>query len=197
MKVFTIITLLVISMTGYSQDIRADISSAKSDFVSEDFESARTHLQNALYAIDKILAEEILKLLPQNLGSLSVDPGRDSKGGSGTSMGLFVTREYGAKDGDYAELSILDNSPMMAMVNAFLSNPMLAGLAGQATGKKPVKIDGYKGMLQKEEGETGAYSIMIPFGDSMLTFETNIQDESEAISMAQQVPLGKIVALVQ
>ncbi|XOV92173.1 MAG: hypothetical protein ACFHWX_18430 [Bacteroidota bacterium] len=194
---FYILLLIATSYQLQGQDISTNIKNAKSAYADKQFSTAREELQNALFEIDNIISDEILKLLPAKLGSFSAGGTEDSKEGSATSMGLFITRIYGVKSDNYAEVMIADNSPMVGMVNSFLSNPMLAGLASQAAGQKTIRIDGYKGMLQKEEGEDGKYSIMVPFGDSMLTMETNVQDESEVINMGNQIPLSQIVALVQ
>jgi hypothetical protein len=68
------------------------------------------------------------------------------------------------------------------------------------TGQKVVKVHGYKGMLEKEDRDDGieSYNINVPFGDSLLTLETEgVKSESAALAMAESVPLDKIAELVK
>jgi len=92
----------------------------------------------------------------------------------------------------------VNDSPLLAGVTSFLSLPVIGGLTGQ--GKKRIQIDGYKGMLQREENTTGAptYTISIPFGQSLFTFTTDgIEDENAVLQMANTIPMRQIADIAQ
>lgn len=63
-----------------------------------------------------------------------------------------------------------------------------------------INLHGYKGMMQKddEEGEGANYEIMVPFGDSLFTFDSvGFEGETDTVIIVNTVPLDKIVKLLQ
>ncbi len=195
-KLLIISALAAVPLLTWGQTASDYINNAKKAYSSSDYEEARFNLQNALNEIDKLIAKEILNSLPTKLGELAYIPENDASTGTGSMvLGLYVNRYYGKEDGKNAEISIADNSPLMGMVSTFLNNPMLSGIAGMASDQKVVKVDGYKGMLQLNE-EDGTYSLMVPFGDSLFSLQSNITEESEIMGMANQVSISKIVSIV-
>lgn len=190
---------LLVSLTSYGQDINSYISGAKSAYSSENYQSARENLQKAIFEIDKAISEEILKTLPNSLGDLTADKEQDTYVGEITFTGLNISRKYGKEDSEFAEVLIADNSPMLAVVSTFLANPMMTGIMGAMgdTGQKQVTINGYKGMMQKEADDDGDYSIMIPFDDTLLVLETNVQDEGKVMDMANQIPIRAIAEILR
>ena len=188
-------SLFCLTSSIHAQSVDEYISKAKSDYSSSNFEEARQNLQNALTEIDRIISKEILETLPTKLGDLTYDKTKDGTVGSGSYLGLYVTRYYGTADGEHAEVTIADNSPLYGMVSTFLNNPLLSGIAGAATGQKKITVDGYKGMMQTDEND-GSHTFMVPFGDSMANMTTNIKDDAKATSMANQIPVRKVVSIV-
>ncbi|MDH5399013.1 MAG: hypothetical protein OEX02_12760 [Cyclobacteriaceae bacterium] len=188
-----IIILLLLSWTARTQNVATNISDAKSAYSNGNYEDARFALQQALNELDRILAGEIMKLLPDQTGGLSVNSEKDEVTTAG-GTGIFVSRYFGEEENTYAKVDIVDNSPMVSMVSAFINNPMMSAM-GSTSGQKMIKVHGYKGMIQQDADEI-EYSIMVPFGDSMFTFETNVKDEALALEMAHAIPLDKIIALI-
>ena len=193
---------ILYSAVAQDPDIEGNLATAKSAYNSGNYEEARFTLQQTLSDLNQIIGEEIQKLLPDEMGGLSTYQEADEMIGN-TGMGIVVNRTYQNPDqpDKSVEVSIVDHSPMIAMVNTFLSSPMLSGLMMASSGQKAVKIKGYKGMLEKnvdEESQIISYTINVPFGDSLLTIETNSFDsEKEVIAMSNTIPLDQIVKLVQ
>ena len=193
---------ILYSTVAQDPDIEGNLATAKSAYNSGNYEEARFTLQQTLSDLNQIIGEEIQKLLPDEMGGLPAYQEADEMIGN-TGMGIVVNRTYQNPDqpDKSVEVSIVDHSPMIAMVNTFLSSPMLSGLMMASSGQKAVKIKGYKGMLEKnvdEESQIISYTINVPFGDSLLTIETNSFDsEREVIAMSNTIPLDQIVKLVQ
>lgn len=193
---------ILYSAVAQDPDIEGNLATAKSAYNSGNYEEARFTLQQTLSDLNQIIGEEIQKLLPDEMGGLSTYQEADEMIGN-TGMGIVVNRTYQNPDqpDKSVEVSIVDHSPMIAMVNTFLSSPMLSGMMMASSGQKAVKIKGYKGMLEKnvdEDSHIISYTINVPFGDSLLTIETNSFDsEKEVIAMSNTIPLDQIVKLVQ
>ncbi len=205
MKKLLISCLVFFSMLygadAQDQDIEGNLATAKSAYQAENYEEARFTLQQALSDLNQVIGEEIQKLLPDEMGGLPTFQEADEMVGN-TGAGVFVNRTYknSEEPEKTVEVSIMDHSPMIAMVNTFLSNPMISGMMMANSDQKVVKVKGYKGMLEKEVDENSIviYTIQVPFGDSLLTVETNSFDsEKDVIAMANAVPLDQIVQLVQ
>ena len=193
---------ILYSTVAQDPDIEGNLATAKSAYNSGNYEEARFTLQQTLSDLNQIIGEEIQKLLPDEMGGLPAYQEADEMIGN-TGMGIVVNRTYQNPDqpDKSDEVSIVDHSPMIAMVNTFLSSPMLSGMMMASSGQKAVKIKGYKGMLEKnvdEDSHIISYTINVPFGDSLLTIETiSIDSEKEVIAMGNTIPLDQIVKLVQ
>ena len=193
---------ILYSAVAQDPDIEGNLATAKSAYNSGNYEEARFTLQQTLSDLNQIIGEEIQKLLPDEMGGLPAYQEADEMIGN-TGMGIVVNRTYQNPDqpDKSVEVSIVDHSPMIAMVNTFLSSPLLSGMMMASSGQKAVKIKGYKGMLEKnvdEDSHIISYTINVPFGDSLLTIETiSIDSEKEVIAMGNTIPLDQIVKLVQ
>ena len=193
---------ILYSTVAQDPDIEGNLATAKSAYNSGNYEEARFTLQQTLSDLNQIIGEEIQKLLPDEMGGLPAYQEADEMIGN-TGMGIVVNRTYQNPDqpDKSVEVSIVDHSPMIAMVNTFLSSPMLSGMMMASSGQKAVKIKGYKGMLEKnvdEDSHIISYTINVPFGDSLLTIETiSFDSEKEVIAMSNTIPLDQIVKLVQ
>jgi hypothetical protein len=109
-----------------------------------------------------------------------------------------IHRSYG-KFTKKADLSIISNSPMVSMLNTFLNSPLLGGMAGDAN-TKTVKVQGYKGRLEKKPGSTedkNDYELQIPLGSALITFTVDDCSDTEIMAMANTIPLPQIAKLIQ
>ncbi len=192
--------LVIFNVLGQETDVKSSLASAKSDYSDGNLSDARFTLQQTLNELNNVIGEEIRAMLPDKMDDLPVYNLEEETIGNAGSAGIFINRTYKTDSTKIVEVTITDHSPMIAMVNTFLSNPLLTGLMAAETGQKVVKVHGYKGMLEKAERDDGveSYNINIPFGDSLMTFETEgVKSESVALAMAETVPLDKIAKLVK
>jgi hypothetical protein len=139
----------------------------------------------------------VLKVLPSNMGALAAVTANDNVTANTGIAGVMIHREYGSGQKVY-NLDLMSNSPLIASVNAILSIPFI-GNSGDGT-QKVIKVEGYKGMLQKSVDETTKktdYTLQIPIGSTLLTFTAPDTSEDEVIKMANTIPLSQITKLVE
>ena len=198
MKTVTIffIALFSVSTIG-AQNFEKHVADARAAYESGNLENSRFSMEQALRELDVLIGKEIIKLLPVKMGQLNAAVAEDQVTASGAAMGagLFIHRKYGA-DPKKADLQIMNNSPLLAGINALLAIPFLSGDANQ----KQVKIQGYKALIRTDKDEaTGkvTHNLQVPFGNTLLTLTATESNEAEIISFANQIPLAKISAFAQ
>ena len=113
---------------------------------------------------------------------------------AGGFAGVYVRRTYVSEDGlTSAEISLMDDSPMMAAVSAFLATPLM-GL----TGNKQIRIDGYKGMFEEvADSDPKEFNINIPNNQSLLSMNFVNLDERPVTNAANEIPVGEIFSLIR
>lgn len=197
-----IILILIISASIGSlqaQDFKTDLATAKTSYSTGKLEDAHFALQQMLQEIDIIIGQEVLKLLPQNLDTMKVNTKDDNVSGNIGFVGATIHRSFGSGDARRAEIEIVNNSPMIGTLNAFLTSPMLAGLGSDGK-SKVIKIQGYKARLTKEDGaEEGKtnYRIEMPFSNALLTLRVDDTTDTKILAMANTLPIEQIAKLIQ
>ena len=198
MKTFIIIMASIIfSGKIVAQDFTKDMATAKSAYNAGKLEEAHFALQQAMQEIDLIVGKEVLKLLPAKMDSLAVNTRDDNVSSNVGFVGTTIHRSYG-KFAKKADLTIIGNSPMVAMINTLLNSPM-AGMMNDAN-NKTVKIQGYKARLEKKQGSTEGknnYELQIPLGSSLITFTLDDCTDTEILAMVNTIPLPQIAKLIQ
>ena len=196
-KLTIIITVLCLSVTAYSQDFSKNIVAAKTAYAGGKLEDARFAMQQMLNDLDMAIGKEVLKMLPAKMGAYMSNSANDNVTANTGLAGVMIHRDYGTED-KKLDLDLMSNSPLVASINAILSIPFM-GNSGDGT-QKIIKIDGYKGMLQKtvdEESKRTDYTLQVPIGSTLLTFTAPNTTEDEVIKMANTIPLSEITKLVQ
>jgi hypothetical protein len=197
MKKILYILLCVVSANGFAQDFDKNLATARTSYGSGDLENSRFAMEQMLHDLDVAIGKEILKLLPATVANLKADEKSDNVNG-GTGLGLFVQRSYGV-DPKKASVEVVNNSPMINSINAFLSMPMLGGMM-QNENQKQVKIQGYKSILNKsvdsESGKT-SYELQIPMNNTLITVKIADSNEGEITTAGNALPLSKIAAIAQ
>ena len=184
-------------VTGFAQDFNKNIATARSSYSSGNLEEARFAMQQMLNDLDMAIGREVLKMLPAKMGSNASNSANDNVTVNTGLTGVIIHRDYGAAEKMY-NLDLMSNSPLVASINAILSIPFM-GNSGDGT-QKIIKIDGYKGMLQKsvdEQTKRTDYTLQVPIGSTLLTFTAPNTTEDEVIRMANTIPLSQITKLVQ
>lgn len=189
--------ILSLPLAAFGQDFDKNIATARSSYAAGNLEDARFAMQQVLNDLDMAIGREVLKMLPSKMGASSSNSANDNVTANTGLAGVIIHRDYGAGEKVY-NLDLMSNSPLVASINAILSIPFM-GNSGDGT-QKVVKIDGYKGMLQKtvdEETKKTDYTLQIPVGSTLLTFTAPDTNEAEVIKMANTIPLSQITKLVQ
>jgi hypothetical protein len=189
--------LLAVSTLGFSQDFSKNIATARSSYSAGNLEDARFAMQQVLNDLDVAIGKEVLKMLPTKMGTLSSNSGADNVTANTGVTGVVVHRDYGAQN-KKLNLDLMSNSPLVASINAILSIPFM-GNSGDGT-QKIIKVNGYKGMLQKsvdEQSQKTDYTLQVPIGSSLLTLTGADTTEDEITRMANTIPLSEITKMVQ
>ncbi|MFT3681723.1 MAG: hypothetical protein QM791_15740 [Ferruginibacter sp.] len=199
MKSFIIIVCLclpAVTLTAQG-DFKSQMTTAKKSYAAGKLEDAHFALQQAMQELDIIIGKEVLKLMPLKLDSLASNPKEDRVAANVGFVGATIHRSYG-KQGK-AQVEIINNSPLISTVNAFLNSSFLGGMVRDEN-TKVVKVQGYKARLEKQgENANGKlnYSLQVPFNSALMTFTLNGFDENEALSIANSFPLADIAKLIQ
>ena len=191
-----LISVLLFSLVGRSQDFKTDITNAKQSYSSGKLEEAHFALLQAMQEIDIKVGQEILKLLPAKMDTMNANVKEDRVAASSGFLGTTISRSYGVSHG--GDLSIISNSPMVSTLNSILNNPMLGGMTSDGN-TKIIKVQGYKGRMTKEEhgdGMTG-YSVEIPLSNALITFSVSNCTDTQMLTMANTLPLQQVAKLIQ
>ena len=196
-KVVYLFIVLSLPVVCVGQDFNKNIATARSSYASGNLEDARFAMQQMLNDLDMAIGREVLKMLPAKMGALSSNSANDNVTANTGLAGVIIHRDYGSGEKVF-NLDLMSNSPIVASINAILSIPFI-GNSGDGT-QKVIKIDGYKGMLQKtvdEETKKTDYTLQVPIGSTLLTLTAPDTNEAEMIKMANTLPLSQITKLVQ
>jgi len=194
----TLIALLACTLTGMAQDFAKAMATAKSAYSAGKLEETHFALQQAMQEVDLIIGQEVLKLLPPKMDTLINNPKDDNVASNIGYVGATIHRSYG-KGQRKADLSIISNSPLVAMMNTFLNTPMLGGMMNDGK-TKTVKVQGYKARLEKQEGSTEGknnYELQIPLGSALITFKVDDCTDTQILEMANTIPLQQVAKLIQ
>ena len=201
-SILTSIIGLCICLNTWAQDkVEENLSTAKNAYQDKNYEDARFALQQTLAELDIVIGKEILKKLPTELEDFSSNPDEDEVMGNAMGItGLNVNRTYSATgdDQNFVDLTIINNSPMLAGLTSFLTNPLFMNTADES--RKSVKIQSYKAVLQKGESSenTPSYDLQIPIAQSLMTMNFNgFDDENEVLRLANLIDIPGIAELLK
>lgn len=191
-------TFIFLNTAAFAQgDFKSQMSTAKKSYSAGKLEEAHFALQQALQELDIIIGKEVLKLMPTKLDSLASNPMEDHVSANVSFVGATIHRSYG-KEGKVS-VEIINNSPLIASLNAILNSSMLGGMIRDEN-TKVVKVQGYKARLEKQGENTEGkpnYNMQIPFSGALMTITANGLDESQVLSAANSFPLADIAKLIQ
>jgi hypothetical protein len=196
-KIYTLTIIFFSCLNLLAQDFSKNLATAKSSYASGDLENSRFAMQQMMTEIDMAIGREILKMLPTKLEAMAANTKADNVTANTGLTGVMIHRDYGTGE-RIRNIDIMGNSPLVASLNAILQLPFM-GNSGDGT-QKVIKIEGYKGMLQKTvDTETNKtdYTLQIPLNSTLLTLVVPNTTEAEVIKMANTLPVSKIAKLVQ
>jgi hypothetical protein len=181
----------------FAQDFSANLASAKSAYAGGNLEDARFAMQNMITDLDIAIGKEVLKMLPQKMETSAANIKSDNVTSNTGLAGAIIHRDYGTEE-KRINLDMMSNSPLVGSLNAILSMPFM-GNSGDGT-QKTVKVQGYKGILQKTvDTETNKtdYTLQIPLNNTLLTLTVPDTNEADILKMANTIPVSDIAKMVQ
>lgn len=197
MKKLITISIVMLLIPAFAQDFDKNLAEAKAAYTTGKLEDARFAMEQMLHELDIAIGKEILKLLPSKLGAMHVNASDDNVTGGTGGAGLFIHRSFGSSP-KTSSVELINNSPMIAGINAILSMPMI-GMAGDPN-QKQVKVQGYRSILRKNlntETSKTDYELQIPFNNTLLTLKVDDSNETEILNFGNQFPLPKIAQMAQ
>ena len=203
MRQFTasVVTLLAVALfagVACADGVTDAISAANQAYGGGDYKETSTQLQAALALVNQQLIDLLVGALPDPPSGWTADEaqGIDAAAiGAGFFATLVVERTYKAPDGSRISLTISANSPMLISLRMFLSNPMMAAMAGQ-TGMEKVTACGYDAL---EHFDDGTYEMHVMAGDAtLITFDGSKESDVEYIrTLAGATDCKAIVGIVE
>jgi hypothetical protein len=170
-SVAALLAVALIAGVACADDVSDAIDAAKKAYGGGDYKETSTQLQTALAQVNQLLIEKLIAAMPDPPAKWTAqDPeGIDASAiGAGFFATLVVNRTYTAPDGSNIDLTISANSPMLMSLRMFVSNPMMASMAGQ-TGMKKVTACGYDTI---EHFADGTYEAHVLAGNAtLITFD--------------------------
>ena len=196
MKHILLLLCTCLTLHSFAQNFSADISTAKTAYSSGKLEDAHFALLQAMQEIDIIIGKQVLSLLPQKMDAFTANTKDDNVTSNVGFIGTTIHRTYGQNDN--VDLSVIGNSPLVATLNTFLNTPLIGGMMSNGN-NKIVKVQGYKGQLQKTDNGNGQtdYTLQIPLGNSLVTFTAKNTTDSQITAWANSIPFQQVAKLVQ
>jgi hypothetical protein len=199
MKVFiTLIAVITFTGTCVAQDFTKAMATAKTSYNAGKLEDAHFALQQAMQEVDLTIGKEVLQLLPSKMDVMETVVKDDNVASNVGFVGATIHRAY-TKGTRKADITIISNSPLIAMTNTILNTPLLGGMMSNGNNKN-VKVQGYKARLEKQPGSTSdknSYELQIPLGSALFTFKVDDCTDSQILAFAETIPLQKIAKLIE
>lgn len=193
-----VLVCFALPLAAWGQEFDKNLATARTSYSAGNLENTRFALEQMLRDLDMAIGREVLKLLPAKAGSLSMVEKEDNVTGTGGGMGLYVQRYYGAAP-KRASIEIINNSPLINTLQAFLTMPMVGGMMRDEN-QKVIKVQGYKAQLNKTlDSETNKtdYELLIPINNTLVTVRMDESTEAEVTAFANTIPLQKIGQIAQ
>ena len=177
------------------------INEALDYLAKKEYKQAQLSLQDAINDINGLLAQQVAESLPAEINGLKAEGEAEvNSGGMGMiGGGMQVIKRYRNEtlNGNDAEVQILANSPMLATMNMYLTNPGMLG-----PGYKSVRVGTNRAILKNEmqdfddNGSTKkirSTEIQIPLGQTLITIRANgFATEQDELAFATKLDLEKM-----
>ena len=191
---------------GAQSQAEAFIKEAQQFLAAKDYQQAQLSLQDAINDINTIIAVQIGDALPAEINGLKSDGDAEVNAGAMGMMGggMSIVKNYShpSKKENEAEVQILVNSPMLASINMFMSNPAMLG-----EGYKSVRVGTRRAILKSEmedyydDGGTSkkirSSELQIPLSQTLITINLKgFATEQEELAFASKLDIDKLSALL-
>jgi hypothetical protein len=205
------IVLVLIGMLGVlysSAQSQAEtfIKEAQQYLAQKNYSQAQLSLQDAINDINVLIAGQIGEALPSEINGLKAAGEAEINTGAMGMIGggMQVSKRYAnpTKKENEAEILILANSPMLASINMFMSNPAMMG-----EGYKSARVGTRRAILKSEmedyyddngsERKIRSTEIQLPLGQTLIGFNLEgFASEQEELAFASKLDVEKLSALL-
>jgi hypothetical protein len=130
-------TLLALSIgAAVADDVSDAMTKAQTAYSEGRLADAKRELDMASVLIAQKNAERLKVLLPAALDGWTANDGEaQAIGAAFMGGGTTVSRTYSKADGTTVQISVITDSPMMAMAMTFVTNPQMAVMSGMKLDK--------------------------------------------------------------
>jgi hypothetical protein len=195
---FLLFSCMYLQLSAQNQ-IDTYIKEAQGYLVKKDYKQAQLSLQDALNEINNLLAKQVGDLFPAEINGLKADGDAETSAAAMGMMGggMQISKKYrnDATKQD-AEIQIMANSPLLASLNMFLTNPSMMGKE-----YKSARVGSNRAILKSEmeDGDNGkkirSTEIQLPLGQTLILIHTNgFATEQDELAFANKLDLEKIRA---
>ncbi|HEY3386329.1 MAG TPA: hypothetical protein VGK46_07460 [Saprospiraceae bacterium] len=208
MKSILLFFIFFISGTLAFSQSQADafIKEAQQFLAEKKYKEAQLSLQDAINDINAILATQVAAGMPTEINGLKADgDGEINTAGMGMiGGGLQITKQYvhPAKKENEADVSIMSNSPMLASINMFMSNPAMLG-----EGYKSVRVGSRRAILKTQmedyyddngaSKKIRASELQIPLSQTLISINfKGFATEAEELAFATKLDIDKLSDLL-
>ncbi len=191
--VLAVVILGLMGMAGARADEISDtIERAKKLYQEKKYSEAVDELQFVVGQIQNLQAEQLKKLLPDPLAGWTAEEASASAAPMGFfGGGVTASRAYHKEDtGEFIEIEILTESPLLQTVMMFLTNPMM--LAGEPNAKL-VRVKGEKAVEKfSAKDKEGELSLILE-GKTLITVKgSEITDKNILYKYMEKMDFGAI-----
>ena len=169
------------------------------DFIAQkEYKQAQLSLQDAVNELNRLIAQQVGESLPGEINGLKAD-GEAEVETAGMGMlggGVQISRSYThpSNDQNTAQVQIITNSPMLASLGMYITNP---GMMGNEY--KGVRIGTTRAILRSESSDDGNghtlrdSELQIPLSQTLLTLQLRgFATEQDEINFATKLDLAKL-----
>lgn len=189
-------------LTGFSATAQSQaetfIKEAQDYLANKEYKQAQMSLQDAINDINTLLAQQVAESLPAEINGLKAEGENEiTSGGMGMiGGGMQITKRYRneTKTENDAEVQILANSPLMATMNMYLSNPGMMG-----PNYKSVRVGTNRAIAKTDIQDSGdgqkirSTEIQIPLNQTLIIVRANgFATEQDELAFANKLDIAKI-----
>lgn len=194
---FSIAALFCLNATAQGQ-AETFIKEAQDFLKNKEYKQAILSLQDAINDINMMVAKQVADSLPAEINGLKAD-GEAEISAAGMGMiggGMQIIKRYRneTKPENDAEVQIMANSPMLATLNMYLTNPSMLG-----PGYKSVRIGTTRAIAKTDIQDDGngnksrSTEIQVPMNQTLINIRTNgFATEQDELAFATKLGLEKI-----
>jgi hypothetical protein len=204
MRQWSAVALVVALLATWTVAAGADevtdaMAKAEEAYGAKEYKEASSQLQTALVGVNKLLIGQIQAELPDPPSGWTAD---DPEGMDGSAFGmgffanLMVSRTYYPPNDSSIEVSIAANSPLIGTLQAYVSNPMLAAMAGDEM--KKTEICGNDAIEEfSEENDQASINILAGRSTLISVEGDGYADEEHVRTLAGMIDCAAILELVE